>query len=181
MLSSCRRRAGAALAVVLALSVAGCSRVEQATTEVSQVAQDALLRSVLAAGWDCGVTYADQDVRADGSLAFTEEAWTLTRDGEVVDEGVWSFKDATLSVSSTVAAAAGPFAGYDLVISGIPAQLPEGGSVEVSVMEIKNKRARASGARVADEYRGLVRWDGGSRATIDLAGRIPRSIECVRP
>jgi hypothetical protein len=179
------RRAGAALVLVLAMAVAGCSTAEQAaeraTEEVAQVAQDALLRSVLAAGWDCGVTYADQDVRADGSLAFTEEAWTLTRDGEVVDEGVWSFTDATLTVSSTVAAEAGPFAGYDLVISGIPAQLPEGGTVQVAVEEIKNDRARASGARVADDYQGLVRWDGGSRATIDLAGPTPRSIECVRP
>lgn len=181
MLSSRRRRAGAALAVVLAVSVAGCSSVEQATQEVSQVAQDALLRTVLAAGWDCGVTYPGQDNRVDGSLEFTEEGWTLTRDDEVVDRGVWSFTDATLTVSSTVAAAAGPFAGYDLVISGIPAQLPESGPVQVSVMEIKNNRARASGARVADEYAGVIRWDGGSRATIDLAGRAPRSIECARP
>jgi hypothetical protein len=167
--------------VVLAVSVAGCSTVERATDEVGQVAQDALLRSVLAAGWDCGVTYSDQDYRADGSLELTEEAWTLTRDGEVVDRGVWSFTDATLTVSSTVATQAGPFAGYDLVISGIPAQLPESGSVQVSVMEIKNKRARASGARVVDEFPGLVRWDGGSRATIELAGRTPRSLECTRP
>jgi hypothetical protein len=165
---------------MLAMSVAGCSTVEQATQVVGQVAQDALLRSVLAAGWDCGVTYSGRADRADGSLELTEEAWTLTRDGEVVDEGVWSFTDATLTVSSTVAPKAGPFAGYDLVISGIPAQLPEGGPVQVSVLEIKNDRARASGARVADEYQGLVRWDGGSRATIDLAGPTPRSIECER-
>ena len=167
--------------VVLAVSVAGCSTVERATEEVGQVAQDALLSSVVAAGWDCGVTVSDQDSRADGSLEFTEAGWTLTRSGEVVDQGVWSFKDATLTVSSTVAAEAGPFAGYDLVISGIPAQLPESGSVQVSVVEIKNNRARASGARVAAEYDGLVRWDGGTRATIDLAGPTPRFIECTRP
>ena len=180
MLSS-RRRAGAALMLVLAVSVAGCSTVEQATDEVSQVAQDALLRSVLAAGWDCGVTFSDQDDRADGSLEFTEDGWSLTRNGEVFDRGVWSFTDATLTVSSTLAAEAGPFAGYDLVISGIPAQLPESGPVQVSVVEIKNKRGVASGTRVADEYQGLVLWDGGSRATIDLAGPTPRSIECTRP
>ncbi len=181
MLSSRLCRAGAALMLVLAVSVAGCSTVEQATDEVSQVAQDALLRSVLAAGWDCGVTFTDQGSRADGSLEFTEDGWTLTRNGEVYDRGVWSFKDATLTVSSTLAAEAGPFAGYDLVISGIPAQLPESGPVQVSVVEIKNKRAAATGARVEDEYRGLVRWDGGSQATIDLAGPTPRFIECTRP
>jgi len=181
VLSSRRRRAGAALMVVLAVSVAGCSTVEQATEDVSQVAQDALLRSVLAAGWDCGVTFSGQDNRADGSLEFTEDGWTLTRNGEVYDRGVWSFKDATLTVSSTLAPEAGPFAGYDLVISGIPAQLPESGPVQVSVVEIKNKRGVASGTRVADEYQGLVLWDGGSRATIDLAGPTPRSIECTRP
>lgn len=172
--------------LVLAVSVAGCSTVEQATEEVGRAAQDALLSSVLAAGWDCGVTFSDQDDsvrddRADGSLAFTEDGWTLSRNGEAYDRGVWSFKDATLTVSSTLAAEAGPFAGYDLVISGIPAQLPESGPVEVSVLEIKNKRAAATGARVEDEYRGLVRWDGGSRATIDLAGPTPRFIECTRP
>jgi hypothetical protein len=167
--------------LVIAVSVAGCSTVEQATEEVSQVAQDALLRSVLAAGWDCGVTFSGQDSRADGSLEFTEDGWTLTRNGTVLDQGVWSFTDATLTVSSTLAPLAGPFAGYDLVISGIPAQLPESGPVQVSVAEIKNKRGVASGTRVVEEYRGLILWDGGSRATIDLAGPRPRFIECTRP
>jgi hypothetical protein len=99
----------------------------------------------------------------------------------VYDRGVWSFKDSTLTVSSTLATEAGPFAGYDLVISGIPAQLPESGPVQVSVEEIKNKRAVESGARVDAEYEALIVWDGGSRATIDLAGPTPRSIECARP
>lgn len=180
MAVSSARRAGAALVLALAASVAGCSTAEQAAQEVGQVAQDALLRSVLAAGWDCGVTFSDQGSRADGSLAFTDEGWSLTREGTVLDQGVWSFKDATLTVSSTLAPLAGPFAGYDLVVSGIPAQLPESGPVEVAVVEIKNNRARASGARSADDYRGVVRWDGGSRATIDLVGPTPRSIECTR-
>jgi hypothetical protein len=175
-----RRRAAPAVIAVLAASVAGCSTVERATQEVGQVAQDALLRSVLAAGWDCAVTFSGQGSPTDGSLALTEDGWTLSRDGQVYDEGVWSFKDATLTVSSTVAAAAGPYAGYDLVISGIPTQLPESGTAQVSVQEIKNKRARASGARVAEDYQGLIRWDGGSSATIDLAGPNPRSIECTR-
>jgi hypothetical protein len=167
--------------LALAVSVVGCSTVEQAAEEATQVAQDALLRSVLAAGWDCSVTFTDQDSRADGSLAFTEDGWTLTRNGAVYDRGVWSFKDATLTVASTLAPEAGPFAGYDLVISGIPAQLPESGPVELTVLEIKNKRGVASGTRVEGEYRGLIVWDGGSRATIDLAGPTPRSIACTRP
>jgi hypothetical protein len=181
VLSSRRRRAGAALVLVLAVSLAGCSTVEQAAEEATQVAQDALLRSVLAAGWDCSVAFTDQDSSADGSLEFTESGWTLTRDGAVYDRGVWSFKDSTLTVSSTLATEAGPFAGYDLVISGIPAQLPESGPVQVSVEEIKNKRAVESGARVDAEYEALIVWEGGSRATIDLAGPTPRSIECARP